>query len=898
MSGDLLQTKLYVPRLRPFLVPRSQLIDKLNQELPDAFTLISAPAGSGKTTLLSQFVARLRLVAWLSLDETDNDSNRFWAYLIAACQSALEGIGESALALLNAPQPLPVDTIPTLLINDLAGQKQMLTLILDDYHVIQNPAIHESVLFLLDYLPENLHVVIATRVDPPWPLARYRVRNRLVEIRMRDLRFNLEEAAAFLNQTMGLNLSTEDVAALEMRTEGWIAGLQLAAIAIQSPQQGSDTSAFVQAFTGSHFYVAEYLVEEILQHQPQNVQTFLLHTSILERLNAGLCNAVTGREDGQATLMALHRANLFITPLDNEGHWFRYHHLFADLLHARLRQQQPPQEIIALQLRAVDWYERNGYEAAAIRHALAAQDFERAAVLIDHAGQSMIFTDHNQLQDWLNALPEEIRQTHARLEIYRVLIDLSQGKLDMLERTLREKEHLIKSLPSSPVNDRLRLEALVYLSLFLAHQNTARAIEMAQETLLELPQDNLKLRAFLYSALYRAYGMAGDIDQSAPAYEECFRLAQASNQIGMLSVTTMVRAFDLCQYGRLDEAAHYCREIIDAGARPERKLTYQAGPSHIGLAGIYLERNELTAAEEHLTRGLELCRQSGMDGLYTGILQKARLFQAKGELPQALAELQHLEQAFQRWDFTLTARQVSVRLALGDIAGASRLTAPLLAIFSDRAYAQKLPLIAVEAFKLCLARIYIAQVNIAQANQLLDEIENTAVSAQRNGRLLEVYLLRALARQKQDDGLITASALAHLARALELADPAGFVLLFLEEGSALIPLLTAVTHHSTASAQTQTYARKLLNAFTRGSQPVMLPAASEPDVLVEPLTPREIEVLELVIGGDSNQAIADKLFITVRTVKKHITSILGKLGASNRTQAAARARELGLLRPD
>jgi LuxR family maltose regulon positive regulatory protein len=383
MPVPLLSTKFYIPRARADIVTRPRLIEKLLSGVhrPGVFTLLSGPAGSGKTTLLSEFVDQLqRPVAWLSLDEGDNDPIRFWTYLITACQLVQDGVGESALALFRTPQPLPDDTIPTVLINDLARLEDGMVLVLDDYHAIQNPAIHATISFLLDHLPDKLHLVLSTRVDPPFPLARLRARNQLVEIRAQDLRFSVEEALEFLNRTMGLNLIAEEVAALEARTEGWVAGLQLAALSMQGR---SDIPAFIQAFTGSHVYIAEYLVEEIIQRQPQDVQAFLLQTSILERLNAALCETVVGRlersnvptfQSSDDILKHLERANLFLIPLDDESRWFRYHHLFADLLQARLRQSLSTDAIAVLHQRAAAWYEQAGMTPEAIEHARAAVD--------------------------------------------------------------------------------------------------------------------------------------------------------------------------------------------------------------------------------------------------------------------------------------------------------------------------------------------------------------------------------------------------------------------------------------------------------------------------------------------------------------------------------------------
>ncbi|MCL4247035.1 MAG: AAA family ATPase [Anaerolineae bacterium] len=895
-AAHILTTKLYIPPARANAITRPRLIEKLltGMQRPDSFTLVSGPAGFGKTTLLSAFVAqRSGAVAWVSLDEGDNDPARFWAHLIAACRSVLGDVGAAALELLGTAQRLPDDAIPTLLINDLTAQARSIVLVLDDYHAIQNPALHASLLFLLEHQPHSLHVVISTRTDPPWPLARYRARNQLIEIRAQDLRFTVDETAAFLNQTMGLALSAEAVAALEERTEGWIAGLQLAALSLQGR---ADTAAFIQAFTGSHIYVAEYLVEEILQRQPGEAQEFLLQTAILERMNAALCEAVTGCRDGQAMLTALHRTNTFIIPLDSEGQWFRYHHLFADLLHARLRQSLAADALAALHRRASNWYEQHGFEAEAVRHALAASDFERAAVLVERAGEAKLFTGQsNLLQQWLDALPKESFATHPRLEIYRLMLALSQGTLDMSEQTLLGVEKLINALPASPENDRLRLGAMAYLCLFLAHQNTTRTIQIAQAALAELPEDETRLRINLYSSLYRAYGMDGDYEQAAAAYRECFRLSQADGHYGQISNTSMVRAFDLCQYGRMDEAARYCRAIIEQGDPGEQRVFYAAGPSYIGLAGVYLEWHDLETAEAYLTRGLELCRQAGSDGLYAGYTAKARLHQAQGDLDAALEVLRLMEQGFQRWDFFLMTRQVSVRLAAGDVSGVSQWIEPLLGLLGASSYAQRLPLIAVEAFKLCLARIYLAQGELEQAGQMLGEIQATVEPGGRDGRLLEVDLLRALLEQKRQGGQVTYEAIRHLKQALEIGEAAGFVLLILEEGTALIPLLAAVIDHQATPDHLRAYAQDLLAAFAGTGAAEAVHSIGKAAGLIEPLTARELEVLQCIATGDSNQAIADQLVITVRTVKKHITNILGKLDASNRTQAVARARELGLI---
>jgi LuxR family maltose regulon positive regulatory protein len=894
MVSPILTTKLFIPPLRPDLLPRPNLIKKLDKIAAYPLTLISASAGSGKTTILSEWLnSSKRPAAWISLDADDNDPAQFLTYIISALQTIREDFGQDVLQNLYAGQSELVETSLIKLINELAVFPEASLLFFDDYHTITDQKVHDLVTFFVDHLPPQIHLVFASRVDPPWPLARYRARNQLYEIRGEDLRFKTEEIMVFLNRALGSHISPEDVRALEERTEGWVAGLQLAALSMQGH---SDIHQFVKDFTGSHVFVAEYLIEEILQQQPEDIKSFLLQTSILERLNADLCDSVTGYADGKSTLDALHRANVFVIPLDDQGHWFRYHHLFADLLQSHLKQMYSLPQINELHLRASSWFVHNKFYNEAINHALAAKNYGRAAVLVNKHGQQMFFAErYNTLRNWLEAIPGEYFQTYPRLEIYQLLIDLLEGTLDMFEDTLIEKEKLIKALPPSPENDRLRQRALVNLSLFYAFQNTSKAIQIAEETLAEIPEENLQMHAYLYSAFYRAYGMEGNIEKSAAAYRESFRLAEITGQYEMISNTTKIRTFDLCQYGRLDEAAKYCRLIIDAGKRSGSKPFYPAGPCYVGLGGIYLERNDLVKAEELLTHGLSLCEKGARYGLFTANVQKVRLLQAQGKLQEALIALQVLEQNFQRREFTHMAQKVSLYLAAGEMAAVSELETYLLKILGASHYAQELPLIAAEAFKLCLARIYIAQGRIEKADHVLEEVEATVEPGLRFGRLMEAYILRALARNYQSSIGVAPQAVDYLVRALELAVEPGFVMLFLEEGSALVPILNAVVDHQVAPKEIKQYARSLLLAFAEREQRSFAPALPESEKLVEQLTPREMEVLQLIAEGDSNQEIAEKLVVTVRTVKKHASNIYSKLNVGSRTQAVAYARDIGLL---
>ena len=924
MSVSVLATKLYIPPPRDNAVPRPYLIEKLlsGAGCPGSFTLVSGPAGFGKTTLLSKFISRLQQpAAWVSLDEGDNDPIQFWTYLITACRSILEDVGESALELFNTQQPLPDDTVPTILINDLTTHDRSIVLVLDDYHAIQTPSIHAGLQFLLEHLPRNLHMIVSTRTDPPWPLARFRARNQLIEIRIQDLRFSVKEAAEFLNRTMGLNLAVEEVTALEERTEGWIAGLQLAAIALQSlvTMHGrSDIPAFVKDFAGSHLYLAEYLVEEVLQRQPDETRTFLLQTSILERMNPGLCEAVTGSPDGQAILRALHQANIFVIPLDHEGLWYRYHHLFADLLRSRLPQALPAEAIAALHKRASAWYEHNGFTLEAINHALAAKDYERVVVLVEHAAHTLIFTGRvNVLREWLEALPEASFHAHPHLSFYRFWIDILHSMADLSDQAIQEMEDRLKALPATPENDRLRGELMAVLCRAIALSGrTSEGIRLAQEALAYLPADDPASRARANSALAIALDLEGRAEEARPAYQACFSQAFAGGDYRLAAHTRMAKGLIQIHYGRLHEAARTFQSIVDMGDRAEvapggeaeaaavkngraKGVFFPAGQGHIGLGCIHLEWNDLETAEKHLKLGMELCRRGGLDGIFIGRLRMSRLRQARGDLEGALSELRLPEHVTQRVDdFNLATRQIQIGLAKGDVDGAWRWAAPLAEMLSSDGIAPRPPLLFLEIIEAIIARVYLAQGEIGKALQLLDRLQATAEPGQRVGRLIEVYSLRALANQKQHRGSLTPEAIESCAHALELGEPEGYFTLFLEEGPALMPLLLAVGGHQNAPDRVKQYARKLLNAFGEVGKPAAPQSASEVAGLVEQLTRREMEVLELLAAGDSNQTIADKLFITVRTVKKHTSNIYGKLNVDSRTQAVARARQLRLLPTD
>ncbi len=609
MTLALLTTKFHIPSPRPELVPRPDLVERLESGLRRKLTLISAPAGFGKTTLLSECAAQCgQPVAWLSLDEEDNDAIRFWTYLIAALQTVQADLGQEALQVLQAPQPPPVQSVLTPLLNDLAALSHALVLILDDYHVISNRAIHDGLVFLLDHQPQQLHLVTSTRADPPLPISRLRVRGQLTEIRADDLRFTANEAAAFLNEVMGLDLTLKDVQALETRTEGWIAGLQLAALSMQGRK---DKQAFVAAFTGSHHYVLEYLTEEVVYRQPKAVQQFLLQTSILERLSGSLCDCVT-EGDSATMLERLRRDNLFVVQGDDEHHWYRYHHLFADLLNNLQRKKSSPEHIAELHRRASKWYEQNRTPRDAIKHSLQAQDFERAATLIEQEIKSTLSRGSvTTLVRWAEALPEEIVRTQPRLRMYQGWAMFLNAQGLLAQETLQDAKEIVQALRPSGEKDALRGELAAMLATIAAvRQEMPQAIEEAREALTYLPEDDLTSRARANRALGVAYGSIGDTNKAIQKYSQAKALALAAENHFLAAEIISQLASAHVHQGRLRRAAQSYQEIIEL-VDPVSQFP-PAGMGYIGLADILLEWNDLDAVEDYVDLGITLCQRGGI----------------------------------------------------------------------------------------------------------------------------------------------------------------------------------------------------------------------------------------------------------------------------------------------
>ena len=655
-TSPLLETKLYIPKLRPSLVPRPRLIERLDQA-DSRLILVSAPAGFGKTTVLAEWLATADgdwPAAWLSLDQSDNDPALFWAYCIAALQTLQAGVGASALSLLQSPQPPSIEALLGTLIKEIGAIGHRFALVLDDYHLIDAQSVHDGIAFLLDHLPPQMHLVIATRADPPLPLSRLRVRRELAELRAADLRFTNSEAAAFLNEVVGLGLAAGDVAALEARTEGWIAGLQLAAL---SMQDRDDVAGFISAFTGDDRYVVDYLVEEVLQRQPEHVRSFLLRTSVLDRLSGPLCDAVTGQESSKGMLEALERGNLFVVPLDGKRQWYRYHHLFADVLRARSMEQQPDR-VPTLHRRASEWYERNGLPSDAIHHALAAADFERAADLIELAWNALQGTRvHATWLGWSQALPDEVIRARPVLSVGYAWTLMIGGKIEAGVARLRDAERWLDAMadggerPAGMVvvnEEEFRsLPGIVAGTRSFHAQvigDVAATVEYAQRALELLPEDNSVQRAIAGGILGLARWSDGELETAYRLLEESAEQIRTTGDAAIAISGTDIRADLRLTQGRLHEAFRIYETALQLATEQDGPVVQGTADLYLGLSELHLERSDLDSAAELLQRSEDLGKEAAFEVYeYRSRVAKARMKEARGDLQGAVDLLDDAE---------------------------------------------------------------------------------------------------------------------------------------------------------------------------------------------------------------------------------------------------------------
>lgn len=933
-TTPLLQTKLYMPSLRTCLVPRLRLNEYLDRGLQGKLTLVSAPAGFGKTTLVAAWLAGREgesgkysvnseqlytcppghlYTCWLSLDERDNDPACFWRYLIAALQTADSRIGIAAQTALSHPRLPPLEALITAVLNDLTAFSHPLLLVLDDYHLITAETIHQSLHFFLTHLPPHAHLLLLTRADPPLPLARLRAKGQLVELRAHDLRFTLPEIEVFLNQTMGFGLDQQEIETLAARTEGWAAGLQLATLSLQSFEpttdggngfhHGNGRSQFLHAFAGDDRHVMDYLVDEVLNRQPDHIQNFLLQTSILEHLTAPLCDAVIGLTIGdlrltiepdskpevasQAILDHLEQANLFILPLDNRRQWYRYHRLFGELLRARLGNASEQLEV--LHCRAAAWYQAHGYTAEAIRHALQAPNFEQAAHLVEQVYQNMALRGELMtLRGWLDALPPALVKSRPRLCLAHAWAFAYSSRHDQLQHALTQAE---AALPEADTAEAARLQGeifalrAVFTSLYGYTQQTQ---ELARQALALVDEEQWILKALSYQALGNANRLQGQLTAANEAYQQA-QTAFLTHGTPFLTLVPLARQGQVqVLQGRLHQAVATFEGVLNQAGGYSGESLVMAGESFVHLAGLYYEWNDLAKARECLEKELELARRGHMViALLACYLMLARLEQAQNHQAAAYAALREGELLAAQYDFPyMTVQTTLTRVWLGLCGGHLDSAVSWADVYTAQPKTEAVPEILWETANLMVARIRLTQGKPDAAWKIVTEIQETA---EKNGRLrtvLETLILQALIYQVKGQ---PHQAEETLRRALRLAEPEGYIRLFVDEGTPLAALLGRIAIHDHSE-----YLAKLIK--TASDLRLMIGDWRLAETELDALTERELEILALMARGAPNQQIADELVIGVGTVKGHINHILGKLGSRNRTEAVARGRELNLLK--
>lgn len=874
MPTQVLATKLYIPPVRPEAVSRPRLIERLNKGLHRKLTLVSATAGFGKSTLVSEWVTACeRPAAWLSLDEGDADPTRFLVYLVAALQTIAANIGEGVLGVLESPQPPAAESILTALLNEIATIPDKFILVLDDYHVVDAKPVDDALTFLLEHLPPQLHLVIVSREDPQLPLSRLRARDQLTELRIADLRFSPSETSGFLNQMMDLNLSAEDVTALEIRTEGWIAGLQLAAISMQGHE---DVSGFIKSFTGSHHFITDYLVEEVLQQQSESIQNFLLQTSILDRFCGPLCDAVLldPSASGQETLEYLEQTNLFIIPLDNERCWYRYHHLFADLLRQRLDlsiasfAKDEGRSAAELHILASQWYENNSLDVEAFHHATVANDIELAIRLMEGDWMPLPFRGVVlPVLNWLKSLPQTILDANPLLWVTYASVSLVSGEQTGIEQKLLAAE---VALQGAELDDKTRditgRIAAIRATLAAAQSQIETIIDQSQRALEFLHPDNKAYRTSTTWKLGFAYELQGDRVAAGRAYSKVIAIGQASGNIIFTTTATIGLGYLQKAENQLHLAAETFRRSLELVGDRDLPLASEA---HLGLARIFYQWNDLDTSQQHWQQSVQLAKlYENSDRLVACEVFFAGLKLALGDVTEASSILTRASQSIHRHNFDrqlpeVVAAQVVTFLRQSNLSAATQL---------------------VETFKLPLsqARVLLTRGDTTTALSILERFQQQMKAKGWEDERLRIMVLQAVALNAHGE---KDKAVHLLGDALALAEPGGFIRIFVDEGLPMAQLMSEAVVHGIMPD----YTGKLLAAFATEKQ------KSEDQPLTEPLSQRELEVLRLIAQGLSNHEICQRLFLALSTVKGHNRNIFDKLQVQRRTEAVARAGELGLL---
>ena len=887
-SKYLLGTKLHVPSIRSSQVARPRLLDLLDSGMDKKLILVSAPAGYGKTTLVSRWLRDRGISsAWLSLDTGDNDPVRFLRYLLTAFEHVAPGIGND---LPNTSQPTQYESAINHLANELASVSGPFVLVMDDFHVINHDAVLSIVDYLMEHLPTQKIVILATRIDPPLPLSRLRVRNQLLDIRLEHLRFTRPEVSAFLNDVMGLRLSADDLSAMETRTEGWVAGLQLAALSMQGR---TDVHSFVTAFSGSHHHVIDYLVEEVLKVQPAKMVDFLLQTSILDQMCGPLCESVVGTDsegpvDGQAMLETMEKMNLFVIPLDDQRRWYRYHHLFADVLKKRLEQHYPG-SLPKLHLRASTWFQQNGLVPEAVRHSLKAGDQDRAIQLIEENGALLVLGGElNALSDWIEAV-ETRSQTHPWIPILKAWLFILTGQPDRAEEVLQIAENLISPLEANK-QIRIMRGAIATARSYRSFTNgeTNQTATFARQAVEYLDNPDIVSRSILGIAtalLGEASLMNGELEEARRACTQAKQIGQAAGDVHVVMIVNCALGRIFTELGQLHQAAEIYAEALRIATRPDGKKLVTAGEVYAELSKVSYEWNDLETTKEHVLSCLPLCRQWGHEIFRaTASIMLARVEQAHGNAETAVESMNIAESLTKEhrfaFKYTVWVKCALVRLwiAQGNLEKSSRLVQESGITTKD-----EIPYLREPEF-VALLRLLMAQGDYDAAMALSGRLLHQAETGKRTGLVIEILVLQALVFQANNE---LDQALAVLKRALSLGKPESYSRTFIDEGEPMARLL----HAARARQIEKEYVTQLLCASENAAGATRPP----PRLISEPLTTREVEVVKLIAAGYSNQEIAEKLVISITTVKRHISNIYTKLDAGSRTQALAIARELNLL---
>lgn len=901
----LLTTKLHVPRTHTHLVPRPQLHTRLDEGCASKLTLVTAPAGSGKTTLLSAWVGHSdRPYCWVSLDKADNELLRFLSYMIAALQHVHPHVGENTLALLHSPEPVPVEVVLSPLLNDISTLSAPFILVLDEYHLITASIIHTALAFLLDHLPPQLQLIIASRTDPPLPLARWRAAHLLTELHEQDLRFTHMETAKLFSHIVDHHLTDDDIALLTRRTQGWVTGLQLAALSLR---EHTNPLAMIQAFAGSHRHVVDYLTEEVFEQQPVDVQYFLLATSILDRLHGPLCDALLNEVeignrsqcDGYSVLETLERNHLFVDPLDDERQWYRYHPLFAQFLYDRLTRLHPDW-LPRLHRCAGDWYASYGLLDSAVEHRLVIKEYDHAATLMEHMLPTLLM--HGEIGTilrWIEQLPETLVRRRLRLALARCWGLFFQGDLRRVTLHLQEIAQILTHLTTQQQEEAGFTQTDIYqmqgevatiaATTALVNEALPTAIEQASLALERLPESNGFARCIAAITLGYASRLHGDISAATHSFARALAYGQTIGNTVITILASHYLAQLQVEQGQLNLAIRtysHLFQLVNEGKGQQLPVT---GLAYIGMGHILRERNDLEAATHLVEEGLRIGTSTGaVEVMLFGFLALALINYARDDIIGAHEALQMAEsiapRVQTRWLRTIEEAQTfDLLLKLGE-------HAKVIQSLKQQGISTELALHAPLEKQFIIARTYLLQERWGEAFALLDQLREIYTSRQITGRLLAILVQQTLCLQRQGK---TTQAISVLAQALTLAEPENYIRIFIDEGVTMASLLRRLASEGICTR----YVHTLLTALQKHTE--VLSVVQMSDLLPEPssflLGKRELEVLQLIASGCSNQEIARRLVISIGTVKTHVNNLFRKLDVENRTQAVARAKELKIL---